>query len=212
MSSSLEVKIDAWPNGDAIPDKYGFCVPASEGHVSLGQNLNPRISWAGAPEETASFVIICSDPDVPTVPETVNREDMTVPADQPRSVFYHWVMIDIPPTLNHIDEGADSDGVVARGKGTGETKLGIRGVNNYTDWFSGDEQMRGSYGGYDGPCPPWNDAVLHHYHFRVYALDVESLALTGDFTGQDVEAAMEGHVLAIGEYMGTYTLNPALRS
>ena len=57
------------------------------------------------------------------------------------------------------------------------------GVNNYTDWFAGDEQMAGDYGGYDGPCPPWNDELLHHYRFTLYALDVPSLGLPGAFGG-----------------------------
>ncbi|SVE20694.1 uncharacterized protein METZ01_LOCUS473548 [marine metagenome] len=70
--------------------------------------------------------------------------------------------------------------------------------------------MAGDYGGYDGPCPPWNDELLHHYEFQVYALDVESLGLddNGDFRGPDVMAAMQGHILAKGKIVGTYTQNP----
>ena len=65
--------------------------------------------------------------------------------------------------------------------------------------------------GYDGPCPPWNDDVIHHYHFRVYALDVSRLGVDGRFTAADVRAAMAGHVLAEAAVTGTYTLNAALR-
>jgi phosphatidylethanolamine-binding protein (PEBP) family uncharacterized protein len=71
--------------------------------------------------------------------------------------------------------------------------------------------MKGDYGGYDGPCPPWNDSIVHHYHFTVHALDVESLGLSGHFGGPEALKAMEGHVLARGEWVGTYTLNPALK-
>ena len=67
--------------------------------------------------------------------------------------------------------------------------------------------MGGHYGGYDGPCPPWNDSILHHYHFTVYALDVASLGLTGPFTGADAQAALSGHVLAEAAHVGTYSLN-----
>ena len=35
-----------------------------------------------------------------------------------------------------------------------------------------NNDMRGDYHGYDGPCPPWNDGILHHYVFTLYALDV----------------------------------------
>ena len=87
----------------------------------------------------------------------------------------------------------------------------MRGINNFTDWFAGDEQMRGEYGGYDGPCPPWNDEIIHHYYFTVFALDVSSLELSGSFGGPDVLAAMRGHILAEGRWVGTYTLNPDLR-
>ena len=62
--------------------------------------------------------------------------------------------------------------------------------------------MEGTYGGYDGPFPPLNDERLHHYHFIVYALDVPSLELEGDFKLDDVRAAIEGHVLDEGELVG----------
>ena len=70
--------------------------------------------------------------------------------------------------------------------------------------------MAGTYGGYDGPCPPWNDELVHHYTFTVHALDVASLGLSGDFGLAEVRTAMEGHVLASASVTGTYTLNPAL--
>jgi Raf kinase inhibitor-like YbhB/YbcL family protein len=56
--------------------------------------------------------------------------------------------------------------------------------------------MRGDYYGYDGPCPPWNDEIVHHYVFTVFALDVERLDGDGKLGGQQVRAAMQGHVLA----------------
>ena len=72
--------------------------------------------------------------------------------------------------------------------------------------------MAGDYYGYDGPCPPWNDDLLHHYHFRVYALDVPTLGLAGRFTRARPRGprckAMCSREAAI---TGTYTLNAALR-
>ena len=70
--------------------------------------------------------------------------------------------------------------------------------------------MEGDYYGYDGPCPPWNDSLIHHYVFTVYALDLPSLPLAGRFTGADARRAIEGHVLAQASITGTYTLNPRL--
>lgn len=72
--------------------------------------------------------------------------------------------------------------------------------------------MEGVYMGYDGPCPPWNDSILHHYHFTVFALDVETLGLEGEFSGQDAQEAMKGHILAQASHMGTYSMNPNVKA
>jgi len=210
MSKSLNVTVEGFADGASIPGKFAFGVPAKEGHVALSDNLNPAISWSGAPEGTKSFAIICHDPDVPSSGEDVNQEGKTVPADLPRVDFFHWVLVDIPASISTIAEGADCAGVTPRGKTLGKQAHGTTGINSYTDWFAGDADMAGNYGGYDGPCPPWNDSIMHHYHFTVYALDVETVDLSGAFTGVDALAAMKGHVLAQGAHMGTYTLNTAL--
>lgn len=159
------------------------------------------------PAGTKSFALICVDPDVPSSGDDVNQEGRSVPADLPRVDFYHWVVVNIPAGLRSIAEGADSAGVTAKGKTPGQQPHGLTGINSYTDWFAGDEDMRGHYGGYDGPCPPWNDTLVHHYHFTIYALDVEKLDLSGPFTGADALSAMEGHVLGQASHMGSYTMN-----
>ncbi|MHB8731720.1 MAG: hypothetical protein ACYDAB_08015 [bacterium] len=56
--------------------------------------------------------------------------------------------------------------------------------------------------------PPWNDVIVHHRRFQVYALDVARLPLPATFTGPDVVKALRGHVLARGEVAGLYTQNP----
>src|SRR5438876_10954598 len=53
-----------------------------------------------------------------------------------------------------------------------------------------------------GPCPPKKDHA-HHYHFHVYALDVESLGPSG-LSKEDAVNAMRGHIVAEGESVGTY--------
>ncbi|HLT35431.1 MAG TPA: YbhB/YbcL family Raf kinase inhibitor-like protein, partial [Enhygromyxa sp.] len=159
------------------------------------------------------FALVCHDPDVPSKGDDVNQEGRTVPAELPRVDFFHWLLVDIPPDVTEIAAGSHSDGVTPRGKtpGPAPRDRGVQGINDYTGWFAGDDAMRGDYGGYDGPCPPWNDEIVHHYHFTIYALDVATLGLSGSFTGQDVRRAIEGHVLDQATWIGTYTLNPALR-
>ena len=71
---------------------------------------------------------------------------------------------------------------------------------------------RGTYLGYDGPCPPWNDARVHRYRFGVQALDVASLDVPERFTLEDVRQAAAGHVLAEVAITGRYTLNARLSS
>lgn len=209
----MQLRSDSFPNDGPIPGEFAFCVPADEGHVALAPNRNPHLVWSDAPAGVRSFALVCHDPDAPSKGDDVNQEGRTVPADLPRVDFFHWVLIDIPANVTELAAGSHSDGVTARGKSPGAAPRGqgVQGINDYTGWFAGDEAMRGDYGGYDGPCPPWNDAIVHHYHFTIYALDVASLGLTGSFTGHDVRAAIEGHVLDQATWIGTYTLNPALR-
>ncbi len=207
----MRVSSSSFADGGGIPGEYAFCVPDPDTHATFGANRNPAFTWADLPDGTSSLVLICHDPDVPTRPDDVNQEGREVPADLPRTDFFHWVLVDVSPDAAGIAEGEFSDGVTPRGKQAAAGPHGTRqGVNNYTDWFQGDADMEGTYYGYDGPCPPWNDALIHHYVFTLYALDVERCPVEGDFTGPDVLAAIEGHVLGQAAHTGTYTLNPAL--
>ena len=61
------------------------------------------------------------------------------------------------------------------------------------------------------PCPPWNDAIVHHYVFTLYALDTARLDVAPRFTGADVVRAIQGHVLAQATVTGRYSLNPAVK-
>ena len=207
----MRLSSESLSHDQPIPGAHAFCLPDAAHHVCLGRNLNPQLAWLDAPAGTRSFVVLCHDSDVPSRGDDVNQEGRTVPASLPRVDFFHWVLIDLPATVNAIGEGEFSNTVVPRGKPGPQSLHGSRqGINNYTDWFAGDNDMRGDYHGYDGPCPPWNDEIVHRYIFTVYALDIEKLPLTGRFGGPEVRAAMAGHILAEAGLTGTYTLNPAL--
>src|SRR3546814_4326834 len=73
------------------------------------------------------------DGDAPTRPDDVNREGRSVSARLPRAEFVHWLLVDIPPTVIEIAEGACSAGVVAYGKAATRGPDGSQQVlNDYT--------------------------------------------------------------------------------
>lgn len=208
----MQLMSSAFAHEQRIPEEFAFCAPDAVAHVRFGGNRNPHLHWTGVPSTARSLVLLCFDPDAPSRPDDVNKEGVFVPASLPRVDFFHWSMVDIPPGRSEIAAGACSDGVVARGKQSPGGPPGARqGINDYTNWFGGDAGMGGRYFGYDGPCPPWNDARLHRYHFVLFATDLERCPVAGAFTGQQVRQAIEGHVLAEARLTGTYSLNPSLR-
>jgi hypothetical protein len=193
-------------DGDAIPSDYAFGVHRPETHVTFGPNRNPPLDWSGEPEGTRSFALTMVDHDAPSRADDVNREGRQVPADLPRVDFVHWLIVDLPAERHRIREGEFSDGVVPHGK-VGRSSGPVEGLNDYTRWFARDPDMKGTYRGYDGPGPPWNDSLWHHYELALYALDVETLGLEGDFTIADAHAAMESHVLAVARLVVAYAIN-----
>ena len=83
-------------------------------------------------------------------------------------------------------------------------------MNDYTGWFAGNAEMSGRYFGYDGPFPPFNDSLIHHYVFTLYALSIERLPVEDVFTGAQAREALYPHILAEATHSGTYTLNRRL--
>lgn len=205
----MQLRSDNFQNGQPIPPQFAFGKRAKP--VALSDNRSPHLAWKDAPLATRSFVLTCIDIDVPSKGDDVNQPGRTVPAALPRVEFVHWLMANIPAECGELAAGACSEGVVPHGKRAPYGPPGsVQGINDYTGWFAGDADMGGEYLGYDGPCPPWNDSLMHHYQFRIYALNVASLPLADGFTVAELRAAMEGHVLAEAVLTGTYTLNPSL--
>jgi Raf kinase inhibitor-like YbhB/YbcL family protein len=96
----------------------------------------------------------------------------------PKMTYVHWVLYDMPPNVTSLAEG-----------GSKSPPVGSReGLN---DWKKA---------GWGGPCPPIG---RHRYFFRLYALDSE-LGNLGSPTKAAVEKAMEGHIIAQAQLMGTY--------
>lgn len=105
-------------------------------------------------------------------------------ADKPKP-YTHWIAYDLPASTTKLREGIPGTAILQ------EPKNMKQGANS-----------RGSLG-YTGPNPPVGDPA-HHYHFQVFALDVETLGLEPGAKRDAVLQAMEGHVLAEGQIVGTF--------
>ena len=100
--------------------------------------------------------------------------------DAPSGTWVHWVLYNLP---------ADNIGLVENLPATESLKAGgFQGKNDFGKI------------GYGGPCPP---SGTHRYFFKIYALDAE-LPLKAGATKAEVEKAMEGHIVAQGQLIGTY--------
>lgn len=103
--------------------------------------------------------------------------------DAPGGSWVHWVIYGIAAGTTGLPERVAKTDTV-------EGPSAKQGVNSF------------GKPGYGGPCPPRGHGV-HHYHFRLYALDTE-LNLAPRVTRRQLEAAMKGHILAQAELVGTY--------
>lgn len=201
----------SWINGDRIPARFAAGRLAEDGSVGFSDNINPHLAWSELPTGTKSLALICHDFDVPSRGDDVNQPDREVPADLPRVDFFHWLLVDLPPAPAEIAEGEFSRGFTARGKPGPQALRGARqGLNDYTGWFAGDAQRAGQYFGYDGPFPPFNDSLIHHYVFTLYAVSVPRLPVEGAFAGLQVREALARCTLGAATFSGTYTLNRRL--
>ena len=203
---------DSFADGGAIAGHHAFAVPDATSRIKLSANRNPHLAWKDLPKGTMSVVILCHDPDVPSEPYDVNKEGRTIKASLPRVNFCHWVLVDMPASGSPIRDGEFSNGVTPKGKSGPLAPRGTRqGINDYTGWFKNDPDMAGDYFGYDGPCPPWNDSIPHHYVFTLFALDLDKCPVRRKFGAADVLKVMKGHVLGTAKITGLYSLNPAVR-
>ncbi|EZP40793.1 YbhB/YbcL family Raf kinase inhibitor-like protein [Janthinobacterium lividum] len=199
---------ETFRDGGLMPADYAFAEIDPASRVRLAGNRNPHLAWDDVPNGTESLALFCIDPNAPQDASLANRDDQALPLTALRGDFYHWSLLDLPPAMRVIAAGEFSSGITPRGKAAAP---GLRqGINDYTGWFAGDAAMAGDYYGYDGPCPPWNDERIHHYIFRLYALDVPQLALPERFTGQQAHAALYGHILDEAQLVVAYSLNPEL--
>ena len=203
----MKLSSDTFGQNERIPERCAFGIPCPDEHVKLGENRNPQLSWSDTPKDARSLVLICADTDVPSSMDDFNQQGRTISASLPRVNFIHWVITDIAATDGSLAEGECSDCITPGGKDTPPGPAGSKqGINDYTGFMAGDEEMDGDYHGYDGPCPPWNDEIPHHYRFKLFALDIDSCGLSGAFTADEVITAIRGHVIDQAELTGVYSL------
>jgi Raf kinase inhibitor-like YbhB/YbcL family protein len=100
--------------------------------------------------------------------------------DAPAGTWVHWIALNMPHDAGGLAEAVPAETTLQAG--------GIQGVNSWRRI------------GYSGPCPP---SGMHRYFFKLYALDT-ALSLSGGATAVDLQAAMQGHVLAEVQLMGRY--------
>jgi phosphatidylethanolamine-binding protein (PEBP) family uncharacterized protein len=89
-------------HGQRIPEEFAFCAPDAAQRIRMGGNRNPHLRWTGVPSTARSLALLCVDVDVPSRADDVNQEGRVVPANLPRTNFWHWVMVDIPPSVTEI--------------------------------------------------------------------------------------------------------------
>jgi Raf kinase inhibitor-like YbhB/YbcL family protein len=154
----LEVHSPAFAAGDPLPQRFAA---ASAG----GSDVSPPLSWSTVPEGTGSLAVTCVDH------HPVARE------------YLHWIVVDLPPDLPFLSEGASGSRMIPPG---GCELLGTNGRP-----------------GYHGAGPPPGSGP-HPYEFTVWALDLDRLPVGDDAGLAGFLAAVAGHVLASGSITGFF--------
>lgn len=155
----LILKSSAFNHQGEIPSRF----------TCTGDDISPALEWSGVPENAKSLVLIVDDPDAPD------------PA-APKMIWVHWLLYNIPPTVNELAENIEPSDLPA----------GVKQGKN--DW---------KRTGYGGPCPPIG---RHRYFHKLYALD----SVLPDLKSPDktqLEKAMQGHIIDQAELIGTYQKN-----
>jgi len=143
----MKLTSEAFEEDGRIPEKY----------TCDGEDVSPPLNIHDVPEGTESLVLVMDDPDAPM------------------GVFDHWLVWNIPPDTEKIEEGRQPRGVA--------------GKNDFGNL------------GYGGPCPP---SGTHTYRFKLYALDYK-LEFGKGVTKKDLQNEMEDHILEMTMLRGKYS-------
>jgi Raf kinase inhibitor-like YbhB/YbcL family protein len=99
--------------------------------------------------------------------------------DAPSGMFRHWALYNINNDADHLTEGH------------GNREEALTGVNDFGDR------------GYGGPAPPRGHGI-HHYHFKLAALDVENIDVPTNAKVQEIWSLAKDHIIEVAELTGTY--------
>lgn len=154
----MKLSSPAFADRKPIPVKY-----ANLG-VRGGKNISVPLTWSEAPPGSKSFAL-----------SMIDRHPIA-------RNWVHWLVIDIPPKINTLAEGASQSNMP-----------------------SGAVELKNTFGpiGYGGPQPPPGSGA-HNYEFTLYALNVERMALKTDITLAQFSAALEGKILGTVSLVGTF--------
>ena len=161
---AFTVTSNSFKDGDYLSKDHILSVDFGFG--CAGGNRSPHLAWRGAPAGTKSFAITCYDPDAPT-----------------GSGFWHWLVVNIPPTVTDLAAGAGSTG--------GQLPAGALATR--TDFGKP---------GYGGPCPPDGDHP-HRYLFTVFAVS-DMLDVAADTSAAVIGFNLHFKTLAKASIMGLY--------
>jgi Raf kinase inhibitor-like YbhB/YbcL family protein len=162
----MKVTSTSFKDGDYLGKEH--VLSTEYGFGCDGGNRSPHLAWDDAPAGTKSFAVTCFDPDAPT-----------------GSGFWHWVVVNIPPsvTVLPLDAGNPAGGKLP----------------------AGALQVRTDFGkpGYGGPCPPAGDHP-HRYLFTVHAVSMDTLPVSADTSAAVVGFYLNFNTLAKVVLMGLY--------
>lgn len=128
-----------------------------------GDDISPPLQWTGAPGGTTAFALTVDDPDAPS------------------GDFIHWVLYNLPGTVNNLPEDVPKVENLENGA--------VQGRNGFNRI------------GFGGPCPPAGPP--HRYRFTLYALRSE-IEIPAGATATDLESAMRNFILDQTQIVGTY--------
>jgi len=140
-------------------------ISAQQAGIGCGasaENISPDLEWTGVPIGAKSLALVVHDPDAPRA-----------------NGFYHWIVVDIPPTVMGVAEGANF-------------APPARELN--TDF---------NRPGYNGPCPPPGSGP-HRYHFTLYALGAQTLEFSSTNSPHEIASAIEAQSIAQTAIIGLY--------